>query len=381
MTNQEASPFAPISFAACPKLPDDFVTVLQEFTEIGSPTGQEGPRADYIMRWFEQILPGAACRDELHNVIVDLSGGASSVWLFDAHTDTVFDDTKLTVTKDGASWRCPGIIDDSLCCVMLLLLGRHFLRMGRPLPIIISFSVSEEGEGNLKGILRVGQTLQNRLRGAWALDGGIGRVTEAASGSKRWKLTWTGAGGHSWSHFGQPSAIHAMVEWSAKLPHLAAWKPFQLTYNLGKISGGSTVTSIAAQAGCSLDLRSTDPEMLAETSDKVVAEARRIAAQHKIELHAEMIGGRPASRVLADPPLLDWLKDIHADLGLPYELVINSTNANGLLSLNIPATSTGLAHGGQIHTRDEWLDLDSTQGGWKKLWAMAARVCMAMEKN
>lgn len=357
----------------CPVLPADFRETLQRFTEVGSPTGQEGARADFIMNWFQAIAPGAASRDELHNVVVDLSGGASGVWLFDAHTDTVFDDVSLEVTKDGDIWRCPGIIDDSLCCVMLLLLGRELLKSGLKWPLILSFSVSEEGEGNLKGILRIGGQLKHRLAGAWALDGGLDRATKVASGSKRWRIIWSGQGGHSWSHFGQPSAIHALGEWIASLPLLAEWQPFQLTYNVGRITGGTTVTSIAASAECFLDLRSIDPEKLSQASDKALQEAGRLAAKHDLRVSFEQIGGRPAAAVLDDPPLLKWLAEIHAGLDLPFELVTNSTNANGLLSLGIPATSTGLGRGAQIHTCQEWLDLSSTTLGWKKLWAMVRR--------
>lgn len=351
-----------------PPLPFDFSVLLEEFAQIGAPTGQEARRANFIVEWFEGIRVGSTFRDGIDNVIVDLSGGEGDLWLFDAHTDTVFADASPAVVREGDIWKCPGILDNSLSCVLLMLLGRELLVSGGNWPLAISFSVGEEGEGNLRGILAVGQKLKARLRGAWALDGHLERATIAASGSKRWKLVWSGPGGHSWSHFGRPSAIHAVGEWIAALRDLAPWKPYYLTYNVGKISGGLTVTTISAEAECLLDLRSVNPQALEEASEAAVCGARKIAQEHGLEVRAELIGGRPAAEVPAGP--LNWVKKIHADLGLPFEGVINSTNANGLLALGIPATSTGLARGAQIHSREEWLDLGSIPSGWHKLWKL-----------
>jgi len=358
----------------CPAFPSDFPSLLQQVVEIGAPTGKEGARAGWIAGWFDALCPGVAERDEENNVVVDLSEGASGVWLFDAHTDTVFDDLELRVVKDSSIWRCPGIADDTVSVVCLMLLGRELLRRGGKWPIILSFTVGEEGEGDLRGIRAVGARLRDRLRGAWALDLSLDYVTSAAVGSKRWRVSWTASGGHSWGNFGEPNAIHAMAEWIASLPALADWKPFHLSYNIGRISGGTTVNSLAENAESILDLRSIDPACLELAAQSVLIKAREVADRHSVEVSFHPIGDRPAGIVPGDPPLLEWLREIQESLNLPFQTIVNSTNANALLALGIPATSTGLSRAGGGHTREEWMDMESVSLGWQKLWKMLQRV-------
>ena len=58
-----------------------------------------------------------------------------------------------------------------------------------------------------------------------ALEGhNLGRVTHVAVGSKRFRITVKGPGGHSWGDFGRPNAIHGLSKLVAELdaiPRLA----------------------------------------------------------------------------------------------------------------------------------------------------------------
>lgn len=360
-----------MSLPDCPPLPADFLPLLEQLTSIGAPTGDESRRADFIHRWFEDLRPGSATVDGIFNVTVDLSAGAERVWLIDAHTDIVFDDLELTIRKDGPIWRCPGIIDDTACCVFLMLLGRELLSLGKPLPLIITFSVGEEGQGDLVGIRTLGERLKPRLAGSWLLDLNLDAVTRAAVGSRRWRVKWTAPGGHSWGNFGEPSAIHALGRWIHELATAAKWEKRQLSYNVGRIDGGTTVNAIAENASCLLDLRSVDPSMLDATAESVQKIASKVAVAHSVDVHFEPIGFRPAGVVPDQPPLVQMVEKIQHDLDLPCTTVVNSTNANALLALDIPATCTGLVRGGGVHTREEWLDTQPLPVGWKKVWALA----------
>lgn len=368
---------SPARLGAVPELPEDFCLLLQQIVEIGAPTGKEAARATAIERWLNSQRAGPAVRDELNNVVVDLSNGAEPVWLLDAHVDTVFADDFLRVVKDGAIWRCPGIVDDTLSVVALMLLIRELRQRDERWPLMVSFTVGEEGEGDLRGIRAVGNRFRDRLLGAWIVDVALDQVTAAAVGSKRWRFRWTAPGGHSWADFGRPNAIHAMGEWIAALASLAEWKPDQLSYNVGRIAGGSTVNSLAEQAECALDLRSIDPVSLERTAAAVVSGAKEMAARHSVQLAMEPIGERPAGIVPSAPPLVEWIRHIHDELGIPFHPTTHSTNANALLALGIPAVCTGLSIGGGDHTREEWLDLSSVPAGWRKLWKMVERVMPA----
>lgn len=354
----------------CPPLPEDFLPLLEQLASIGAPTGAEGRRAEFIRNWFDRLCPGFAEVDAIHNVTVDLSGGADRVWLLDAHTDIVFDDSGLTVIKDGPIWRCPGIYDDTVSCVFLMLLARELLGRGEKVPLVITFSVGEEGQGDLIGIRTLGERLKPRLAGAWLMDLNLESVTSRAVGSRRWRVHWKAPGGHSWGAFGSPSAIHALGSWIHELATAAPWENRRLSYNVGRVEGGTTVNAIAENASCLLDLRSVDPVVLDATAETVQHTAAKVAASHRVDVRFEPIGFRPAGLVPDEPPLLKILEDIQHDLGLPFSAVANSTNANALLALNVPATCTGLARGGNVHSRDEWLDTESLPLGWRKLWAL-----------
>jgi di/tripeptidase len=171
-----------------------------------------------------------------------------------------------------------------------------------------------------------------------------------------------------------PNAIHAMAEWIGALAAAEDWKRMGLSYNVGRVTGGTTVNSLAERAECVLDLRSPTPALLESASSHVVALGREIADRHSVKLTFDAIGDRPAGLVPAEPPLVEWVREIQNDLGLPCETIMNSTNANALLALGIPATCTGLSRGAGNHTREEWLDLESLPIGWKKLWKLTSRV-------
>lgn len=83
-------------------------------------------------------------------------------------------------------------------------------------------------------------------------------------GSRRYEVTLRTEGGHSFGDFGNASAIYAMA---LLIQNLYAVKPPKVegcktTYNVGRISGGTSVNTIAQQAKMLYEYRSDDAESL-----------------------------------------------------------------------------------------------------------------------
>lgn len=359
-----------------PEYPPDFPELLDTLTRIGAPTGAEKRRADFIEFWI-QTETGLSCeRDSVGNVWVDLSEGASGIYLLDAHIDIVFSDETLDIVKEGDCWHAPGIFDNTVCCVHLMFLLRELSRIKRPLPFMISFTVGEEGRGDLCGIREIVRSHGSRLAEVCAFDLDLERVVVEAVGSVRWKITFRGKGGHSWGDFGTSSAIHVAAEWVHSLAGRFSWESRVNSYNVGVIQGGTGVNAIAETTELLLDLRSVEAESLKQRAAAIEEDLRGVDGRNGMRVTFERIGYRPAGKTPRDSKILAALNAVSGELGLMAQEEVSSTNANAPLDAGIPAVCTGLANGKGIHTREEFLYLSSTRPGWQKLCRMVAELAL-----
>ena len=94
---------------------------------------------------------------------------------------------------------------------------------------------------------------------AIALDGaGDERIVHRALGSRRFRIHFRGAGGHSWTAFGVPNAVHAAALAARMLARTAAARRNpRTTLSVGRIGGGISVNAIPDDAWLEIDLRST----------------------------------------------------------------------------------------------------------------------------
>jgi len=210
-----------------------------------------------------------------------------------------------------------------------------------------------------------------KIQGAFAFDLHQSSVTVAAIGSERLLCRWAGAGGHSWKDFGQLSAIAIMAKWLASLETMLDWENGKLSYNLGEIRGGNGINIIATDAEVSLEVRSSDTALLIEAVHKI-----KQAGREHGTVNFDLIGRRPCGIVPQDWLGLKVLRDVHRELELGWTEQANSTNANAILAAGVPATCSGLAIGGDVHTRNEWLETRSLEKGWAKLQLLTARLSL-----
>jgi len=230
-----------------------------KLTEIPAPSFQEAKRAEAV----RDILASeglAIHTDKIGNVIGELPGSDEEVVVLAAHLDTVFPaGTEIKVRREGGRLVAPGISDNGTGLAGLLAVARA-IQTAKIKPrrtILFAANVGEEGEGNLRGMRALIDAYRTKLRAVIVLDGsGTDHVTTKALASRRLEVLITGPGGHSWSDFGMPNPINALVRASVRFINTKVPAAPRTTFNLGQIEGGTSVNSIPYEAKLKVDLRS-----------------------------------------------------------------------------------------------------------------------------
>lgn len=342
-----------------------------QIQQIGAPTGHEQERAAFVLNAFSREGLKDVDLDGLGNVYGRLPGGSQRPPLIiSAHLDTVFPGgTACTTTQAGDRIEGPGIGDNSLGVAALLGLvwALRQSQMEFSSDVWLVANVGEEGLGNLRGMKQVTQRFGGAVLGYVVVEGtALGHVYHRAVGSRRYRVTARTAGGHSWSDYGQPSAIHELSRLVTRLTSLPVPTMPRTTLNVGVISGGTGVNVLAAEAHFELDVRSEGVETLAAMASRVESEIQA-AQKPGVDLDVEVIGERPAGMVPADHPLVRLAVECLAEQGIAASLTAGSTDANVPLSLGYPAIVLGITTGGGAHTLHEYINIAPIPGGMAQL--------------
>ena len=343
-----------------------------ELTAIPAPPFAESARAARVLALFRELGLANPRLDEVGNVLADIPGVIPSpALLLSAHLDTVFPaGTDCTVREsDDARLHAPGICDNGAGLAALLAIAAAMLHPHISPARTITFcaNVGEEGEGNLRGMRHLFRA-NHPYAAAIVLDGSGHDVVTRALGSRRFRITLTGPGGHSWSDAGTPNPAHALARAIADLTAVPLPASPRTSLNVGRFESGLSVNAIPQSATALLDTRSESPAELARLEAALrscVADAVTAAnqsspqAQHNsayaLTSEIVLIGDRPSGSLPDDSPLLASLTAVDRHVGLRTETRLASTDANIPLSLGIPAVSLGC--GGEsagAHTLDEW---------------------------
>jgi acetylornithine deacetylase/succinyl-diaminopimelate desuccinylase-like protein len=346
-----------------------------EMLAIPAPPFNESARAAWFLERFTALGLANVHLDDVGNALAILPSTPSPIEfgstegrciLLSAHLDTVFPPGTPTVpTEDGPRILGPGSCDNGAGLTGLLALASalRFAGIVPPTPILFAANVGEEGEGDLRGMRHLFEhgPYRGQIAAALALEGsGTGAAVTRALGSRRFRVTISGPGGHSWSDAALPNPIKLLsrVITAVAAMDMLGDRPESptTTFNPGMISGGTSVNSIPESASALFDFRSTEAaalDHLVETLEPVLREIVQPPARFLIDL----IGDRPAAALPDDSPLLHTLKAVDRHLGIRTELRLGSTDANIPLSLGIPAAALASGGtGGGIHTLAEWYD-------------------------
>lgn len=330
-------------------------------TEIPAPTFREGQRADYVRGRFEAIGGWSdVSLDSISNVVAARRGepGKARV-LVCAHLDTVFPDDATPVTRGRGRLTGRGVGDNSLGVAALLGVAEA-LRAAAPRglgDIILAANVGEEGRGDLRGVRRLVKDYASDFDAFLAIEGhSLNRIQTQGVASLRYQVTVTTDGGHSWGAYGRPNAIsilsRAIVALDSLMP--APGIEPKTTMNVGVVSGGRSVNTIAPEASFELDIRSVDPARLQRLARDARGAMR--AAVGGADLKITRIGNRPGGEMPAESAIVQSVLRARNGLGLPTpEFNAGSTDANAAVAAGYPATCIGVTTGGEPHTPREWI--------------------------
>jgi tripeptide aminopeptidase len=357
---------------------DRFVRELITLTEIPAPPFKETARAAAYLDMLRDAGLSDVERDAEGNVMGVWKGtaGRGPMLAVLSHLDTVFPEgTDVKVRRTGTRLAAPGVGDDTRALAMMLSTIRA-IRAGQLRTtddILFVGNVGEEGEGDLRGVkfLLTRGKYKDRIRQVIAIDGGEqGGMTNGALGSKRYRVTFKGPGGHSYGAFGLVSPSLAMGTAIQKLSRVQVPPRPKTTFNVGVVGGGTSVNSIPVDVFMDVDMRSESPEELLKldaTFKRLVAEAveeenaARSTAQGKLSADVKLIGDRPSGKTATDTMLIQTVTAAVTSYGLKPSYETSSTDSNIPISLGIPAVTIGRGGpGGRSHSLDEWTDVDKT---------------------
>lgn len=360
-------------FSWCDSQFQEHIDLLKTLAAIPAQSHQEEKRAEFIKNWL--LFQGAEVVhiDKAKNVILPLGNADDHMMAVMAHTDVVFSDTApLPVREENGRLYAPGVGDDTANVVALMLCAKFFLNHLDmiPEPLLIVFNSCEEGLGNLKGVRQIMNDYAGKIRAVVSFDCQSDSIISRAVGSERWKISVSTQGGHSFSDFGRPNAIAHLSGLIAKLyeQKIPQKEDCITTYNVGLISGGTSVNTIAQTADMTYEYRSNDRECLAIMAEQF----KHCISQTQypgVTISVESLGIRPCDGEVSASAHLALIQRCRNAIQQIYDmeppLCAASTDANIPLSLGIPAVTFGLYRGNGAHTREEFVLLDSLTPGLK----------------
>lgn len=372
---------APAFKAAAASLDAQYGRIVDEgimLTEIPAPPFKEEVRARKFAEMFKEAGLADVSIDQEGNVLGFRKGtkGDGKFVVYSAHLDTVFPiETDVKVKREGNRLLAPGVGDDTFSLAAMLGMIRAMNAAGIKHRDDIMFvgTVGEEGQGDLRGVryLFGKGPYKDKIKSFFSLESGsVHTIVNGAVGSKRYRFTFKGPGGHSYGAFGLVNPMYALGQAAANMSQMEVPEEPKTTYSIGVIGGGTSVNSIPLEGWMEVDMRSEAPAELKKIEDKILAavneavkaeNARHSTKEGAITLDIKPIGDRPAGSTDAKHELVQLAAAAITAGGFKVEYESSSTDSNLPMSLGIPAITVGKNspdRGGRAHSLDEWIDIE-----------------------
>jgi acetylornithine deacetylase/succinyl-diaminopimelate desuccinylase-like protein len=359
-------------------LDGDWDRIVQDvitLTEIPAPPFKEAERA----KAYAAMLKAHGLAD----VEIDAEGNASGLrrgtdskaplLVIAAHLDTVFPEgTDTKVKREGDRLSAPGIGDDTCSLAVLLGFIRALDRAGIKTKNDILFmgNVGEEGPGDLRGVryLFGKSKYKDRIGQFISFEPGRAAIATGGVGSKRYRINFTGPGGHSYGAFGLVNPAQAMANAIVAFGEMKPPKSPKTTFNVGIVEGGTSVNSIPHDIAMTVDMRSEDKAELQKEVDYLMAllpkavaaeNAARSTASGPITYEAKQIGDRAVGHTPHDSEIVQVATAAMNLGGIQPRYRTGSTDSNVPMGLGIPAVTLGSGFTtSRSHALDESLLLD-----------------------
>lgn len=358
----------------------ELIELFTDLCKIPSETDHEDEKLAFIANWYADNGLLDFEIDSVGNVLYYFGVKAyNPIHLFTAHVDTVFSqNTVLEPHVEDGNLYCPGSGDNTANLAIMMMTVKYLAENGfePPCGVVFAADIGEEGLGNLKGINAIMSEFGVRIEEMVALDLSYSTIINKAVGSRRYEISVTTDGGHAYHDFGNANSIAVASDMISCLYQQILPPAGDVTYNVGKISGGTGVNVIASECRFLYEIRSTVQENI-EYMDNNLRSIVNNYSCADVTINAEMIGERPCMGKV-DKDKMQFLTDrvvsaldssFWAEAGYRFNksFASGSTDCNIPLSKGIPSVCIGLAYSEGHHTLSEFTRLDSLLPGMKTL--------------
>jgi len=370
----ESSPAFAKAMAAIDSGHDKWVADIITLTEIPAPPYKETARAQAYRDMFIARGLTDVEIDAVGNVTGLRKGGGEGLIIVSAHLDTVFPEgTPVKVRREGDKLFAPGVGDDStgLATQLAFINAMSAADIRTKADILFVGTVGEEGRGDLRGVrhLFTKGKYQGRAKAFFSIDGGgMDSLTIGGAGSKRYRVTFKGPGGHSFGAFGLVNPMTAMSQAVVDLYKVTVPTDPKTTYSASVVGGGTSVNAIPGEVWMEFDMRSATAEELAKVEQRFLAILNDAAATEnvarstrdgRITVQPVLVGDRPAGSTPLSADIVQFSTAAYAAEGIKLRYSSSSTDSNIPISLGIPAiTISRVATGGRNHSLEEWIGIE-----------------------
>ena len=366
---------------------EDLLSKLMQLSEINSGTSNLAgisKVSQFFESYFADTADGASIIESVPRDHVDISGElvreefgniltfhkrpeAPLQILLVGHMDTVFPEThsfQLPSRIDEQTLLGPGVADmkGGILVMMTALQAFEASNHGSHLGWRVMLNADEEtgSHGSMGSLIQAAAKAEADLIYEPALADGT--LSRARKGSGNFTLVANGLAAHAGREFAKGrNALSALCGTAMELEGLTDLAS-GITVNIAKLSGGSALNVVPEKAVLQFNVRcETSAQQL--DLENLIAEIVAAAVQ-KYSLELSLSGGfsRPPKTISsANQLLMDWLVESgrKLEIDVKFQNTGGCCDGNNLAAAGLPNIDTLGVLGGQIHTSEEFMRIDS----------------------
>ena len=366
---------------------EDLLSKLMQLSEINSGTSNLAgisKVSQFFESYFADTADGASIIESVPRDHVDISGElvreefgniltfhkrpeAPLQILLVGHMDTVFPEThsfQLPSRIDEQTLLGPGVADmkGGILVMMTALQAFEASNHGSHLGWRVMLNADEEtgSHGSMGSLIQAAAKADAGLIYEPALADGT--LSRARKGSGNFTLVANGLAAHAGREFAKGrNALSALCGTAMELEGLTDLAS-GITVNIAKLSGGSALNVVPEKAVLQFNVRcETSAQQL--DLENLIAEIVAAAVQ-KYSLELSLSGGfsRPPKTISsANQLLMDWLVESgrKLEIDVKFQNTGGCCDGNNLAAAGLPNIDTLGVLGGQIHTSEEFMRIDS----------------------
>ena len=372
--------------AANEYLDRNHAAILKEWiaiTEINAPSKHEQERAKYLEALLSKYKVEVRY-DEVGNLIATRKGtGGGPVTVFDAHMDTVFQPgLKIKATVRDGKVYAPGVGDDTRNIEALLATIRALDAANIKTKGDLIFLFTTDEEAGMTGAKHYTKTNKGKVDYYIALDGGYEGFTYAGIGINWYRHHFIGPGGHTRSRTPPYSASLPLARAISRIYELKVPTNPSSNLNIGMLGGSEVPNAKASDAWFTVDLRSTDNNVMADLEKKIAAILAEEAERTGTTVKTDIISTSPAAVLPGnrESHLVKMAEAVHRAMGFDPPIGnAGANNSSAALLEGITSISTGAGPCSDSHALTENCEIEPLYKGIKKLILLA--VALAQLSN